>query len=349
MPIVFPPGITSDPARLAAVYNLVEQARVYHNSQGEIARSNWREYQARWITFSRIYHEKVKWLLHEQNILRDNIFRSSYSDRRVWDSLTDEEKGRAILSMYGNKAQLSRVRTNAASTILDKLLKIPLNDVVPGKIVDPVENLLAYTEVDPNNKITVTAAKSSWVDLTRNEDAYVYADKGVGHFDGDYEHLLEAQISLPTEQIAWAAHWVLANLVDDVKGIQDASGDAHYVFSIYHPTVPDYRLYLGELNGGTATTDYGVILVDTRYYLKVKRDEAVGVNGTLYCYIYSDAARTTLVDTLTVTLTEKQDFRYVYVTNTWNSAGDYDHDGFTENLDLQEAVAATRNWGTIIG
>ncbi len=81
-------------------------------------------------------------------------------------------------------------------------------------------------------------------------------------------------------------------------------------------------LTLQETNGAADTTDQSSELsTDTDYYLKVTRDESEGTYGKLYCYIYSDSVRLTLVDTLTVTLTEKQDFRYQF--------GSISHDGTT--------------------
>jgi hypothetical protein len=201
------------------------------------------------------------------------------------------------------------------------------------------EDLTTYTEVDPNARITVTAARSSFVGLTRNEDAYVYYDKGVNHFNGDFEHLLDVYLD-SADAYGIAVVWALTNLVDDWKGIIDAAGDA-LTFQLYFDAT-NYNFILRETDAGVLSGDTYVGAIDTPYYLKIVRDESVGTYGTLYAYIYSDAARTTLLDTLSVTLnTSKKDFRYVYVTQTYNDARTETITGYVENLDLQEAVVYT--------
>jgi hypothetical protein len=100
-----------------------------------------------------------------------------------------------------------------------------------------------------------------------------------------------------------------------------------------------FTIYLREYDATAGhTTDSYVGSLATVYYLKIKRDEAVGTYGTLYCYIYSDSARTTLLDTLTVTLhTSKKDFQYIYGFN--NSAdASTNISGYSENLDLTGGV-----------
>jgi hypothetical protein len=103
-------------------------------------------------------------------------------------------------------------------------------------------------------------------------------------------------------------------------------------------TVPSraygHYLWLQETNGAADATDSSVGLSgDTNYYVTVKRDEDTGTYGTLYAYIYSDISRSTLEDTLTVTLTEKQDFRFLYGMISYDGAtGGATWDGTIENL-----------------
>jgi hypothetical protein len=79
--------------------------------------------------------------------------------------------------------------------------------------------------------------------------------------------------------------------------------------------------------------DGGVFIQNTNYYVTVKRDESVGTYGTLYCYIYSNLDRSTLVDTLTVTLTEKQNFQYLFGMISYDGvSGGNDWDGTISNL-----------------
>ncbi len=200
----------------------------------------------------------------------------------------------------------------------------------------PTEDLTTYTiSPDPLVYTTVTTDRSSVALLPRSVDELVYSDKGANHFDGDYEHLLDVLAdALEGTGICFA--WALTNLVDDAKGIRDASGDYNGLFFLSDD------IYIEECNNGSLTYDSYNSSLDTTYYLKIKRDEGVGTYGTLYCYVYSDAERTTLLDTLTVTLTEKQDFRYVYVTQSFNDGyADHKITVYCENLDLKEVTAKT--------
>lgn len=201
-----------------------------------------------------------------------------------------------------------------------------------------VEDLTTYTETDPNSRITVTSARSSWASLTKNEDAFVYKDKGVAHFSGDYEHLVTAYLDA-CDLNSLVLCWALTNLVDDLRGIDDGGGDEHCV-GLRSPSSGNYEVKLYELYSGSLAGDAYVCSLDTAYYLKIKRDEGTGANGTLYCYIYSDSARTNLLDTLTLALNEKEDFRYIYVTQTYVDGAEDAQTAYSENLDLQEVGIA---------
>ena len=209
-----------------------------------------------------------------------------------------------------------------------------------------IENFTTYTEVDAGSKITKTATRITFADLRRSEESYVYKDKTADYFDGDFTHLLTVNISAHTAGAEVAAVWVLANLVDDIRGIDiDSSGDALFLL-VNNPSSPDeVRLQLTELDGGTqyeSAPAYYTIAKGASYYLKVVRDESVGTYGTLYCYIYSDAARTTLLTTLTSTLhTSKKDFRYVYPLSVWKGGSACLVSGYVEDLYISQSSDAS--------
>jgi len=207
------------------------------------------------------------------------------------------------------------------------------------------EDFTTYTEVDPNSRITVTADRSEWAGLDKNEDAYVYDDKGVNHFDGDFEHLLTIYADTGVEG-AHVVPWALGNVIDSWIPMHD---DRCLSISIFYPSTDAPRLDLDEWVGGVRQARDSVnINIDTPYYLTIKRDENVGTYGTLYCYIYSDAARTNLVTTLSIALSEKADYRYIYVTQSANNnTTPYTQSGYSEDLDLQEVVVYPRSRGYI--
>lgn len=202
------------------------------------------------------------------------------------------------------------------------------------------EDFTTYTEVDPNSRITKTATRVTWTGLTRNEEAYVYDDKGSNFFAGNFTHYLTIKFTAK-ETSCEGGIWALTNLLDDLRGIDfDSAGD-YLALQFFNPTIPDeLRLFLSEIDGGAQAVSGNFLpTVGTVYYLKIVRDESVGSFGTLYCYIYSDAARTTLLSTLSVALnTSKKDFRYVHVIQTWDSTTNHATSGYSENLTIE-------NWG----
>lgn len=201
-----------------------------------------------------------------------------------------------------------------------------------------MEILNVYTEVDPGDKITTTTRRATWTNLDRNETAYVYRDKGAGFFSSSFVHYLTVYMTTLITG-SYVSAWALTNVLNSLRVIDTANGDflAVTLLGLGAEAVPTIALYEcdgGSIVGGTDT--YTPASLATPYYLKVVRDESVGDYGTLYCYIYSDAARTTLLDTLTVTLhTSKKAFRYIHAVNSDNSGvTPYPGSGYTENLEL---------------
>jgi len=198
-----------------------------------------------------------------------------------------------------------------------------------------VENFINYTEVDPNSKITVAASRVTWAQLGAGEDAYVYSDKGANYFAGNFEIQFTLRITAETgTNYTINGIWALTNLLDDLYGIYLASGDYLTL------QISDYlrNMTLWECDGGTqygSATSYSLTL-NTDYYLTITRDESASTYGTLYCYIYSDFARTTLLSTLTRTLhTSKKDFQYLHTVITSNvGVGSRWNSGYTEALEI---------------
>jgi hypothetical protein len=196
-----------------------------------------------------------------------------------------------------------------------------------------LENFTTYTEVDPGGNFTVTAPKIVTTLLPRDVDAYVYDDKGVGHFDGNFDHLVDSKVvSGPTN---YTMHfWHLANVVDDWWG--QFAGNKDFLGLYWVTTASSIRLI--ECDGGTLYTDSSLALsFNTYYYFIISRDESIGTYGQLKCEIFSDIARTVLVETLTVALhSSKKDFQYIYGAISLNNATTGVVSGESENLDLQE-------------
>ncbi len=194
-----------------------------------------------------------------------------------------------------------------------------------------------FTEVDPSNHYTVTAPKVAFAGITENEEAYVYKDKGINHFDGDFSHLFDVEITSVSGNLAYI-FYAVSEAVDDAYGVY-LSNDHQLDFELSHFAGTPYLNLTEQFDASTQYFDqWGGGSDGTTYYITVERDEAIGTYGTLFAYIHSDAERTTLLDTLSIALHAKDDFRYLYGGQVWKDGGVQTATGFTQNLDLQEAV-----------
>jgi hypothetical protein len=195
------------------------------------------------------------------------------------------------------------------------------------------ENFLAYTEVDPNDRYSVTSNKVDVTALTRDETAYVYRDAGVDFFDGDFTQRFEAYVSSLTTVSGTAYVCAKTNDLDDMSAL--LSGSKPVLMTTLQRGAANYGFYIQEFYDGSSYLDGDDLSADTLYYFTVVRDENVGANGTYYQYIYSDANRTTLVASQSLALHAKVDFRYIMAIDS----GDVDipgqtWTGYIQNLEL---------------
>ncbi len=190
-----------------------------------------------------------------------------------------------------------------------------------------------YTEVDASTRLTVTATKITAVDCDRDIDAYVYKDFGVDYFNAlnTYFEVYQSSATLLYGDIANIG---FSNTVNAVDAWESTSISAQWNRAA---SVPYYRFYL--VRGAQAATDYYIAAQDTLYYCTMSR--AAG-NDAATIKVYSDAARTTLLDTLSVAGYGTAKWRYCYGFASWNdgTAG-ADWDGYTQNLDFNEVVATS--------
>jgi len=215
-----------------------------------------------------------------------------------------------------------------------------------GPVWGTLENYNNYTEVDPGDDITVATNTLSITQLdTRNTDSYVYDDKGIGHFSGDFEHRFELDRGSSSD-IAWTSIWTLSNSVDDIKGLADAGED--FVTLTLYDYGSDLTLRIYE-NGSEVDSDiYEPVIQGTRYYITIGRDDDGGANNTgqYTCYLctgnYYGESGSSTVATLTADCSagEQNDFRYIFQVNTFNTGTAnkmFNGDPGLLNLDLGEA------------
>lgn len=198
------------------------------------------------------------------------------------------------------------------------------------------ENYTLYTESDvAGNRISIDSATQITItSFTRNTDdnVYVYDDFGVNFFDGDIDADVDQMITGKTG-VGHVYSVMFANAIDEANGLDNASADFQGV-----ALNTAYQFFIRECDGGTLYTDATLAQSeDTQYYLTLVRDDA---GATLTCYIFDDAARTNLLDTLSLALHNARDFRYCYAVNTFKDALAGTWSGVINNLNLNLPATA---------
>jgi len=109
-----------------------------------------------------------------------------------------------------------------------------------------------------------------------------------------------------------AAVWALSNDLDDVKNWDD---DDDQAVSVTLVGAASPTLVLTNHESGASDTSTG-LTTQTKYYCTVERT----ADTTVECRIYSDSARTTLVDTLSVAIASGRTWRYLLGCNSYNDS-----------------------------
>ena len=209
------------------------------------------------------------------------------------------------------------------------LLLLSILFLVPSSSGSPTyENFLDYTKVEPDSIFTITSTRVTCVGLDRNMDAYVWDDKGSGHFS-DFEHYIDVKQETTSSHGSRCGAWILTNDTPNdylalTNGLQLrlASSNDMMKFNIVEVG--------GNESGFSASKTEGVL-----YYVRLKRA------GTSFrCDVYSIPALRLAggngdVWTATITVTTTT-YRYIEVTASMNDGtGGCYWDGYVEKLNLK--------------
>jgi len=161
------------------------------------------------------------------------------------------------------------------------------------------------------NCVGATAYNIRW-QAHCNEDAWVYDDKGAGHFGSNWVHKIDVKIKGHTTMAGRAEIHLLSNDIDDswdlkVNGKTFISLRVEWVRAVH-------VILLEETYLGVAyTAQWAGAQLGTWYYFTITK------TGTgLSCTIYSDAARTNPIITLSLTLHADHSFQYIFAVDTFN-------------------------------
>ena len=175
--------------------------------------------------------------------------------------------------------------------------------------VGGTSNLLTFTEVDAASKLSVSTFTASATAVDRDEDVLLYKDFGPGHFN-------ELNINFEIYQGSSSSDnsiggMALSNTISSVSGF--AATDFSVLF--IQTAGPVNTIYLRR--GAGVADDTYVAASNTPYYVTLVR--AIN-NDTVQLQIYTDSARTVLVDTLSVAGFGTASWRYGYGFTSYNSA-----------------------------
>lgn len=168
-----------------------------------------------------------------------------------------------------------------------------------------VEDLQSWTEVDEDGDIarsgvgvqdTVTVST-----IRRDAVSYLYNDYGAGYFT-DFKHNVDIKQTGSAER-ALCGFWGLSASTVGTDADCKSAGDGFTIRC--QRTTTSQLIAMKEWDGGSG--DNYANTEGTQYHCTIER------NGTtLTCKIYSDSARTTLLDTLSLTVVTDA-MRYCYL------------------------------------
>lgn len=190
------------------------------------------------------------------------------------------------------------------------------------------EDLTTYDETDSASDITVTATKADVSTMARTAVSCVDYDFGssyFGDFDIDFEFYIDAAVHSTN------ASWGGLIAVGNTDNITDSTADPSDLYVAAVSTATDtFRVAL--VQNGTLD-DTSLCVVDTLYYCTLARS---GTVDTLT--IYSDAGRTTVVDTLTLDESIDLLMQYLSVSFSRNGTGTEAITYYVQNLEINSVT-----------
>lgn len=189
--------------------------------------------------------------------------------------------------------------------------------------VTSLQDLTTYTEYDPSSRLTVAGTKCTLTAGSRNQAWNLYKDFGADYFNGIH---IDFEMQL-TSCTIWA--------VMSVVGISNSTGDSaswaatDYLVFMQRTGTTDYRITL--LNGNWSVSDYMAAAEDVTYYCTLRRTPG---SDAVYLDVYSDSARTTLLDTLVITGIGTTKHRYIHAMVSRYSASTVAASGWVDNINL---------------
>lgn len=192
------------------------------------------------------------------------------------------------------------------------------------------QDYTTYTEVDSSSVISIQSSTQIYANVQNRYVAYVYYDGGENAY-GDFVATFSKQGAYLTAN-GICVYFMVANSINDAYHITQNNGYSLYCWSI---GIDSNNVYfkLTENVGGTEYTDTS----DSTYNMVGYHYITVTRNGdSLTEEIYSDSDRTTLLETLSLTLHDSDlAYQYVYAVSGYNNGGTYYNRNYMRDLNIE--------------
>jgi hypothetical protein len=196
----------------------------------------------------------------------------------------------------------------------------------------PLQNFTTWDEEeDGNNRLSQTTVRSTFTGLLRSENARLCDDKGIDHFNADFEHDFDFRIDIG-QNLSVVLLWTLSK----EHGTYNNQIDSLFILHTRN-TVGTDLIRIRERDNSTDYSSYDYTINSGQtYYGRIIR------SGSSFMFkIFSDAERTNQLKQLSLTLHNVKAYRWIYAPLAYSGVGDYYTTGYVENLDLKEVVIPT--------
>ncbi len=194
-------------------------------------------------------------------------------------------------------------------------------------------SLSQVSHLSGGSVITVGTNYINIVNLDTNEDRYYYKDYGQHYFDLQFKHELNFSIS-STATDDYCCIWAVSNVIKNIRDQEVANDPCIFLLSKSNGNSPTLAL---EADAYSSSDNEITLSPNTKYFLRIRRNNAV-----VTLSVYSNEARTTLVDSVYITLTNWNNYRYLYGMSSYNTgAAGKDWNGTISKLDLRPLQSLT--------
>ncbi len=197
-----------------------------------------------------------------------------------------------------------------------------------GGVTDEVQDYTTYTEDDAGNYVTVTSDTVTATWLRGESGCRVYDDKGANALGLSLVATMRTSSAGTPYFNTGHVVFAIANTVEYLSEWWANDSQVVLIDWVNSVSTADPKLRISEPETDSYDTS-SLLLTATDYWITVERTSETAVS----CKIYSDSNRSTLVDTIVLTITSGRRYRYVYAWN-WRSTSYGGDNGTFVSADL---------------